>query len=107
MKLQTNEYKQFILDIKSKIQSSQIKASIKVNVELLKLYWDIAEMIVEKQKSSSWGDGFIDSISKDLKREFPSMKGFSKRNIELMRQWYTFLVKWYCNYETTCFANKK
>jgi len=90
MKLQTNEYKQFILDIKSKIQSSQIKASIKVNVELLKLYWDIAEMIVEKQKSSSWGDGFIDSISKDLKREFPSMKGFSKRNIELMRQWYTF-----------------
>jgi len=90
MKLQTTEYKQFMLDIKSKIQSSQIKAAIKVNVDLLKLYWNIAEMIVEKQKSSSWDDGLIDSISKDLKREFPRMKGFSKRNIEIMRQWYTF-----------------
>jgi len=90
MKLQTTEYIQFILDIKSKIQSSQIKASIKVNVELLKLYWDIAEMIVKKQKISSWGTGLIDSISKDLKTEYPNMKGFSKRNIELMRQWYTF-----------------
>ena len=90
MKLQNTEYIQFILDIKSKIQSSQIKASIKVNVELLKLYWDIAEMIVKKQKVSSWGTGLIDSISKDLKTEYPNMKGFSKRNIELMRQWYTF-----------------
>jgi len=93
MKLQTTEYKQFILDIKSKIQSSQIKASIRVNVELLRLYWDIAEMIVEKQKKSSWGDGFIEDISRDLKVEFPSMKGFSVRNIKYMRQWYTFYEK--------------
>ena len=87
MKLQTIEYKQFIVDIKSKIHS---KASIKVNVELLRLYWDIAEMIVQKQKESAWGEKLIDSISKDLKLEFSEMKGFSKRNIELMRQWYTF-----------------
>jgi predicted nuclease of restriction endonuclease-like (RecB) superfamily len=90
MQLQNTEYKQFILDIKSKIQSSQIKASIKVNVELLKLYWDISAMIVEKQKKSSWGDGFIKDISRDLKVEFPSMKGFSVTNIKYMRSWYLF-----------------
>jgi len=93
MKLQTTEYKQFILDIKSKIQSSQIKAAIKVNVELLKLYWDIAEMIVEKQNNSSWGDSIIADISKDLKQEFPNMKGFSKRNIFYMKQWYLYFSK--------------
>ncbi len=93
MKIETIEYKQFIFDIKSKIQTSQIKASIKVNVELLKLYWDIAEMIVEKQKASSWGDGFIGDISRDLKVEFPNMKGFSVRNIKYMRQWYQFFTK--------------
>ena len=76
MKLQTTEYKQFILDIKSKIQSSQIKASIKVNVELLKLYWDIAEMIVEKQKNSSWGDSIIVDISQDLKKRVSQFKRF-------------------------------
>ena len=93
MQLQKDEYKQFIVAIKSKIQSSQIKASIKVNVELLKLYWDIAEMIVQKQKESAWGDGFIKNVSRDLKVEFPKMKGFSVRNIKYMRQWYNFYEK--------------
>jgi predicted nuclease of restriction endonuclease-like (RecB) superfamily len=90
MQIQKDEYKQFIVAIKSKIQSSQIKASIKVNVELLKLYWDIAEMIVEKQKGSAWGTNFIEQISKDLKREFPNMKGFSKTNLLYMKKWYLF-----------------
>lgn len=38
MKLDKTDYKDFIRDIKSKIQTSQIKAHIKVNTELLKLY---------------------------------------------------------------------
>ena len=90
MKLQKDEYRQFIVAIKSKIQSSQIKASIKVNVELLKLYWDIAQMIVEKQKDSAWGSNLIAEISKDLKEEFPNMKGFSKTNLLYMKKWYIF-----------------
>ena len=90
MKLETTQYKDFIQDIKQKIQSSQIKAHIKVNVELLKLYWELASMIVKKQKLSSWGDGFIADISKDLQKEFPRLKGFSIRNIKYMRQWYIF-----------------
>ena len=90
MKLETSEYKQFIKDIKFKIKTSQIKASIKVNEELLKLYWDIAQMIVSKQKESSWGDGLVERISKDLKREFPDMKGFSKTNLLYMKKWYLF-----------------
>lgn len=85
-----NEYKEFIQNIKSKIQSAQIKAHVKVNIELLNLYWEIASMIVEKQKNSSWGDGFIADISKDLQREFPSMKGFSRTNLLYMKKWYLF-----------------
>ncbi|MBL0707452.1 MAG: DUF1016 family protein [Sulfurimonas sp.] len=83
-------YKDFILDIKTKIKSSQLKAHVKVNKELLKLYWELAKMIVEKQKQSSWGDGFLKDISRDLKSEFPNMKGFSYRNIKYIRQWYNF-----------------
>jgi hypothetical protein len=84
------DYKDFIYLIKSKIQSAQIKAHIQVNETMLRLYWDIARMIVEKQKLSSWGDKIIENMSKDLKEEFPNLQGFSKRNIELMRQWYLF-----------------
>jgi predicted nuclease of restriction endonuclease-like (RecB) superfamily len=89
MKIDAN-YQEFIKTIKTKIQSSQIKASIKVNEELLKLYWDIAKMIVLKQQESSWGDGLIEQVSNDLKKEFPSMKGFSVTNIKYMRNWYLF-----------------
>jgi hypothetical protein len=31
-------------------------------------------------------------LSKDLREEFPDMRGFSKRNLELMRQWYLFWI---------------
>ena len=51
----TKQYKYFIQTVKQKIETSQLKAHIKVNVELLKLYWEIAQMILEKQKVSQWG----------------------------------------------------
>jgi len=89
----TIDYKEFIKNIKSKIQSSQLKAHIKVNEELLRLYWELAKMIVDRQAQSSWGDGFLKDISRDLKIEFPNMKGFSYRNIKYIRQWYSFYQK--------------
>lgn len=88
----SKDYKTFIKEIKLKIKTSQIKAAIKVNEELLRLYWDLGAMIVQKQNDSSWGDGLVAQISKDLKKEFPNMKGFSERNIKYMRQWYTFIL---------------
>jgi len=90
MNIVDKEYKNFIKEIKNRIKTSQIKASIKVNEELLKLYWEVAKMIVAKQKKSSWGDNLIEQISKDLKKEFPDMKGFSVRNLKYMRQWFLF-----------------
>jgi predicted nuclease of restriction endonuclease-like (RecB) superfamily len=84
------DYKAFIQDVKYRIQSAQIKAAIAVNQELLHLYWDLAELIVLKQQEATWGDRFLSQMSKDLQAEFPNQKGFSKRNLELMRQWYRF-----------------
>ncbi len=88
--IKDKEYSSFIRDIKSRIAAAQIKASVSVNRELLLLYWEIARLIVEKQKTATWGDGFLAQMALDLQVEFPEMKGFSKRNLELMRQWYSF-----------------
>ncbi len=81
-------YVAFIRDVKQRIQSSQIKAAVKVNQELLLLYWDLGEQIVAKQAEANWGDGFLEQLSKDLKSEFPGMKGFSRRNLYDMRRWH-------------------
>jgi predicted nuclease of restriction endonuclease-like (RecB) superfamily len=79
------DYKAFIQNVKHRIQSAQIKAAIAVNQELLHLYWDLAELIVLKQQEATWGDRFLTQMNKDLQAEFPNQKGFSKRNLELMR----------------------
>jgi len=86
-------YISFINEIKQKIKQAQIKAAIKVNEELLRLYWDIAKEIVKRQQEAKWGDGIIEKISNDLKKEFPSLKGFSVRNLKYMKQWYLFYEK--------------
>ncbi len=91
--IKTDDYKIFIKQIKDRIQSSQIKAAISVNQEMLKLYWFIGSEIVKNQETSHWGDGFLKQISADLKKEFPDMKGFSVRNLELMRKWYRYWIQ--------------
>jgi predicted nuclease of restriction endonuclease-like (RecB) superfamily len=88
--VKNTDYKAFLIDIKQRIHSAQIKAAVSVNQALISLYWDMAEQIMQKQQTSTWGDGFLAQMSKDLQLEFPEMKGFSKRNLELMRQWRRF-----------------
>ncbi|MGB0863246.1 MAG: PDDEXK nuclease domain-containing protein [Saprospiraceae bacterium] len=80
------DYKAFLKEVKLKIQHAQTKAIVTVNQELLYLYWDIGNEIISRQKEASWGDNVITQLSKDLKKEFPSMKGFSTRNLKYMRR---------------------
>jgi predicted nuclease of restriction endonuclease-like (RecB) superfamily len=91
MKLVDNaEYKNWLGSIKSKFQRSQIQASISVNRELLKFYWELGKEISEKEKQYRWGSKFLQELSNDLQKLFPEVKGFSKRNLELIRKWYLF-----------------
>jgi len=88
--IQITEYKEFIERIKIKAQQAQIKASVRVNSTLLEFYWELGQEIIEKQKSANWGTAFLKNMSQDLMNEFPHIKGFSKRNLELIRKWYIF-----------------
>ncbi len=95
--IKTIDYKDFIKNIKSQIQTSQIKAAISVNSELLHLYWFLGSNIVEKQKMHSWGTSFIKQISKDLQEEFPNMSGFSEPNLRFVKRWYLFYSEYLIN----------
>ena len=81
-------YKQWLTDLKGKIRSAQIKAAIAVNAELILFYWDLGKMIAEKQ--TAWGTKFLETLSKDLRAEFPEMKGLSERNLKYSRMFYQF-----------------
>ena len=84
------EYQQWLVELKQRIRQSQIKAALRVNTELLELYWSIGSDIVRKQSISNWGDSVIEQLSADLRIAFPEMKGFSTTNIKYIKRWYSF-----------------
>lgn len=93
MKLQntnSTEYYDWVVELKSKIQSSQLKAAISVNKELLSLYWELGKSISLKISESNWGSSVVEQLSIDLKNEFPNQKGFSRSNLFSMKQWFEF-----------------
>ncbi len=88
--LNNHDYKNWLIDLKSTIQQRQIKAALAVNSQLIQLYWDLGKQITEKQENAKWGSGFIDQLSKDLRNEFPDMKGFSVDNLAYFKVFYRF-----------------
>lgn len=86
----SDNYRQWLIEVKTKITSSQIKAAIKVNVALIEFYWDLGRMIVEKQKETKWGSKLLEQLSIDLKKEFPSISGFSRTNLYYVKQFYVY-----------------
>jgi len=70
-------YAAFLNGLKQRIRSAQIKAALAVNQELILLYWQIGRDILTRQESEGWGAKVIQRLAKDLKREFPDMRGFS------------------------------
>ena len=88
--LKDSELKQWLVDLKTRIRQSQIKAMIKVNDEMLRLYWDLGRDIVVRQMDAKWGSGFYSQLSKELKSEFPDMQGFSATNLNYCKRFYQF-----------------
>lgn len=82
------DYPAFLEEIKARIRAAQIKASLSVNKELIALYWDIGQGIVERQRAEGWGASVIDRLAHDLQTAFPGIEGFSPTNISRMRAFY-------------------
>lgn len=78
-------YRQFLEDLKGRVRTAQLRASLAVNRELILLYWSIGRDILARQEAEGWGAKVVDQLSRDLRREFPEVKGFSTRNLKYMR----------------------
>lgn len=82
------EYATWISTVAKEYKSAQIKATRKVNSELLHFYFNLGKDIVNLQAEAKWGNKFFDNLSQDLKDIFPNTKGFSKTNIKYMKYFY-------------------
>lgn len=87
-KIGKNDYAALLNDIKQRIHDAQYESLRKVNKELIQLYWDIGQMIVERQNKYGWGKSIVQNLSKDILSSFPAIKGFSVDNLWRMRKFY-------------------
>ena len=79
MKFKT--YEALFAEIKQRIAEAQIKTATDANAQMLLLYWQMGNDILQNQQAKGWGAKIIDQLSADLKKEFPQLKGLSPRNL--------------------------
>lgn len=83
-----SEYKQWVEALSRRFRQSQIKATVKVNRELLSFYWSLGKDIVEMKAENRWGSSFMETLSKDLRAELPTAKGLSVANLRYIKRFY-------------------
>lgn len=82
------QYQNAVQTIKAAILRSQSRAAKNTNREMLSLYYSIGGYVSSNSREGTWGTGAIDEISARLHEELPGLRGFSTRNIKLMRQFF-------------------
>ena len=75
-------------DVIKMIEIRRNNAIRKVNEELVGLYWDCGKYISLKVKNEKWGSKTIDNLANYIKNKYPNIKGFNRRNIYRMIQFY-------------------
>ena len=70
------------------IRIGRNEALKKVNEVLINMYWNIGEKLSNISKNANFGDSYIDNISNDIVKEFPGIKGFDRRGLYRMKQFY-------------------
>ena len=81
-------YVDLLTDIKQRIRQAQTRAMLSVNAELIRLYWELGQMLDARQKIEGWGAAVIPRLARDIRNDLLEIKGFSERNIKRMLAFY-------------------
>lgn len=84
----STQYNQAVQLIKSAILQNQLEAAKVVNQQMLALYYGVGKYVSDNTRRGVWGTGAIATISEQLRRELPGLRGFSPTSIKKMRQFY-------------------
>lgn len=90
----TQEYKNWLSELKRRYRNAQVRAVVKVNGEMLNFYWELGRDICALLENAKYGDGLLKNITLDLQSEFPGDNGLSLTNIKAARRWYKTYQQW-------------
>ncbi|MBS0522455.1 MAG: DUF1016 family protein [Proteobacteria bacterium] len=75
-------------EIAELIASAKVRAVQTVNATLIDLYWQVGAIISRKIEAAEWGEGVVAQLAVYLARSQPGLRGFTRRNLFRMRQFY-------------------
>ncbi|MBE6913064.1 MAG: DUF1016 domain-containing protein [Ruminococcaceae bacterium] len=70
------------------IENAKGRALKAVNAELINMYWEVGEYLSKLCAESSFGDKVIDEVANYISKNAPAIKGFNRRGLYRMRQFY-------------------
>ena len=75
-------------EVVSLVEQARKRAYEAVGQELVGLYWRMGEYISRKIETAEWGEGVVEGLALHLSRRFPGRRGFTRRNLFRMKQFY-------------------
>ncbi|MCL2013694.1 MAG: PDDEXK nuclease domain-containing protein [Oscillospiraceae bacterium] len=90
--IKENSLTQSFYDIVKIIKKSKESAFRKVNEELIQMYWHVGEYLSKAMKNNTYGDGYIKNLADFFEKEHPKIKGFNRRGLYRMKQFYELYV---------------
>lgn len=72
-----HNYADLLAQVKLRIREGQTRAILSANAELVRLYWDVGTMVAKRQAAKGWGASVIPRLARDIRNDFPEVKGFS------------------------------
>ena len=79
------DFAQNLIEIIERSRSNALK---KVNEELIRMYWEVGEYLSRESQNTEFGEAFVDSLAKRIKERIPGIKGFTRRGLYRMKQFY-------------------
>lgn len=84
--VEPSDYATTLEELKRQVHGARLRVQRKANNELLQLWWHIGQAIRARRSQEAWGTNVLARLAKDLRDEFPTMKGFSPANLRYMRR---------------------
>ena len=79
-------YNEFLSDVATAVQEHRVQAIQSVQTISNQLYWNIGELIIQKQEEFGWGKSVILLLSRDLPQLIGEGVSWSPRNLQFMKQ---------------------
>lgn len=84
-----DKHTQHFKELEDIILQSKQRVWTKVNHEQIYLYWMVGAYVSAKQRTANWGNKIVDNFSLFLRERNPAIKGFDRRAIYRMVQFFS------------------